>query len=174
MIGSGFLDLTPYDGAPRFNQRHATSSMPEDIPCTQVPEKRSIKCLIVSDDRLFARLVTRKLERLDHRTSVASTGTEAYERINTEPFRIVIIGANLPDMSGPELCRRIRALKRHPYTYILICHSTGRDPRKHESRSGSFVAGLEAGADDHLTLPFDPAELRLRIRNADTAFSPAW
>ena len=139
----------------------------KDHPCTQVPEKRSTKCLIVSDDHLFARLVARKLESWGHRTSVASTGTEAYERINTEPFRIIVIGADLPDMSSPELCRRIRALKRLPYIYVLICNSPGRDPRKQESQSSSFLAELEAGADDHLTLPYDPGELRLRIRNAN-------
>ena len=169
MMRAGFLDLTPYNGSPRFNLQHPTSSTPGDISCAQVPEKRCAKhlSLIVSDDRLFARLVVRKLESWGHRTSVASTGTKAYEQFEIWPFRIVVISANLPDMSGPELCTRIRALKRLPYTYVLICNGARRDPRNRESEGDSIVAGLEAGADDHLTLPYDPNELRLRIRNAD-------
>ena len=169
MMRAGFLDQTPYNGSPQFNLWHPTSSTPEDIPCTQVPENWGTRhlSLIVSDDSLFARLVARKLESWGHRTSVASTGTKAYEQIETWPFRIVVICKNPPDMSGPELCRRIRALKGVPYTYVLIYNGTGRDPRNQESESDSIVAGLEAGADDHLTLPYDPGELRLRIRNAN-------
>ena len=125
-----------------------------------------MKVLIVSDDAVFARLVTKKIESWGHRPVVASSGTEAHERISREPFRVVITGADVPGLSGPELCRRIRALKRARYTYVIICENSGPTASAPGAVTDSVMAGLEAGADDYLTLPLNPLELRLRLKNA--------
>ena len=69
--------------------------------------------------------------------------------------RMVITDWMMPDMDGPELCRRIRAGRRHPYTYILMV--TSRTDRLDR------LAALAAGADDFLTKPVDEEELEVRL-----------
>lgn len=125
-----------------------------------------MRVLIVSDDQVFARLVTRKFESWGHRPSVATTGTEAYELICQQPFRFVITGANVPGLSGPELCRKIRKLKRDRYIYVVICEIQDKAVLQAGAERLGLMAGLQAGADDHLTLPLNPLELRLRFKNA--------
>lgn len=115
--------------------------------------------LLVSDDILFSRLVKKKLESWGHETAVETTGTDAYERIKKEPFRVVITGWDLKGMSGPQLCKRIRALNRSQYTYIMIYTS--------RSDKDSMMAGLEAGTDDYLTRPYNAVELKLRFANCE-------
>ncbi len=115
--------------------------------------------LLVSDDILFSRLVTKKLEKWGHETVVETTGTDAYERIKKEQFRVVITGWDLKGMSGPQLCKRIRALNRSQYTYIMIYTS--------RSDKDSMMAGLEAGTDDYLTRPYNAVELKLRFANCE-------
>jgi diguanylate cyclase (GGDEF)-like protein len=61
----------------------------------------------------------------------------------------------MPDFSGLELCQRIRRATAKPYTYIILMTS--------RSKQADIVKGLEAGADDYLTKPFDAAELRARV-----------
>jgi two-component system chemotaxis response regulator CheY len=61
----------------------------------------------------------------------------------------------MPDFSGPELCQRIRADQSRPYTYIILMTSN--------MEKGNVVKGLQAGADDYLTKPFDPGEMLARI-----------
>jgi diguanylate cyclase (GGDEF)-like protein len=62
----------------------------------------------------------------------------------------------MPGLDGIQLCHKIRRGKSEPYTYILMCTV--------KSKQQDIVAGLEAGADDYVTKPYDPAELRLRLR----------
>ncbi len=116
-----------------------------------------MKVLMVSDDELFARLAAHKLENWGHNCTIESSATDAFERIKKEPFRVVITGWDVPGMTGPDLCRKIRALNRDRYTYVIIYTS--------KSDKDSVMAGLEAGADDYLTRPFNAAELKLRITN---------
>ena len=125
-----------------------------------------MKVLIVSDDAVFARLVTKKIESWGHQSVVALSGTEARERISREPFRVVITGADVPGLSGPELCRMIRGLKRARYTYVIIYEYSGPTASAPGAETDSMMAGLEAGADDYLTLPLNPLELRLKLKNA--------
>ncbi|MCH7887760.1 MAG: diguanylate cyclase [Proteobacteria bacterium] len=115
--------------------------------------------LLVSDNLLFSRLVKKKLESWGHETAVETTGTDAYERIKKEPFRVVITGWDLKGMSGPQLCKRIRALNRSQYTYLIIYTS--------RSDKDSMMAGLEAGTDDYLTRPYNAVELKLRFANCE-------
>jgi PleD family two-component response regulator len=61
----------------------------------------------------------------------------------------------MPDFTGLELCQRIRYFTAKPYTYIILMTS--------KSERADIVKGLEAGADDYLTKPFDAAELRARV-----------
>ena len=116
-----------------------------------------MKILVVEADHLFARLLTTKLERWGHTVVVESNGAAAYERIRREPFRMVILDWDLERINGPELCSRIRKLRRSRYTYILFY--TARTDKD------TLLAGLEAGADAYLTKPLNTVELRLRMKN---------
>jgi diguanylate cyclase (GGDEF)-like protein len=72
-----------------------------------------------------------------------------------ESPHLAILDWEKPGMDGEEVCRRVRAQAREPYMYLLML--TGRDGRDFK------LQGLEAGADDYLVKPFDPAELRARL-----------
>ncbi|MCZ6840759.1 MAG: response regulator [Alphaproteobacteria bacterium] len=125
-----------------------------------------MKILIVSEDAVFERLVTKKLTSWGHRTVSASTGTEAFARVCDEPFRVVITDWNIAGISGPELCRRIRGLKRNRYTYMIIYENNDGTADQSKFNKEHLLTGLEAGADDYLTRPFNAYELQLRLRSA--------
>ncbi|MFQ5958507.1 MAG: diguanylate cyclase domain-containing protein [Alphaproteobacteria bacterium] len=117
-----------------------------------------MKILLVSDDVLFARLAASKLEKWGHRVIIEASGESARERIKKEPFRAVITGWDVGGTTGPDLCRYIRKLNRTRYTYTIIYTS--------KSDKDSMMAGLQAGADDYLTRPFNALELELRLKAA--------
>jgi diguanylate cyclase (GGDEF)-like protein len=115
-----------------------------------------MKILIADSDPLFSRLLKAKLEKWGHSVFVEHDGKAAQQRIAKEPFRMVVLEWDLPGVSGPELCKYIRSLKRARYTYtIFYTDKTDKD---------SLMACLEAGADDYLTKPLNSVELRLRMR----------
>jgi two-component system, cell cycle response regulator len=115
-----------------------------------------MRILIVDNDPLFSRLVKTKLESWGHTVAVDGNGVAAWERIQQQPQRVVILENEVPGVSGPELCRRIRAMKRARYTFVLF-YSGNKDAQ---------LAALEAGADDFLMKPLNTVELRLRLKNA--------
>ena len=116
-----------------------------------------MKILVVDGDMLFTRLLRAKLERWGHTVVIEHDGTQALKRIRHEPFRMVIMDWDLRGVSGPDLCRQIRAIRRPRYTYlILFTAKTDKD---------SIIEGLQAGADDYLTKPLNTVELRLRIKS---------
>ena len=125
-----------------------------------------MKILVASEDSLFERLLTKKLTTWGHRTTSASTGTEAYALIRDEPFRVVICDWNIAGISGPELCRKIRGLKRNRYTYLSIYENNDGSAEGSKFDKDHLLAGLEAGADEYLTRPFNAHELELRLRSA--------
>ena len=114
--------------------------------------------LILDHDVLFTRVVKTRLERWGHTVTIETSEREASKRIKKEPFRLVILDLELPGVGGPEMCRRIRALERARYTYIIIYAQTNDTDLR--------TAALEAGVDDYLVKPFNPLELQLRLKNA--------
>lgn len=116
-----------------------------------------MKTLVVDSEQLFARLTKTKLEKWGHTVTIESSGSDAMKRIDKEPFRVVIMDLDLPGMSGQDLCRHIRALKRPRYTYIIFYTA--------KSDKDSLMAGFEAGADDYLIKPFNSFELQRRLKN---------
>jgi len=88
---------------------------------------------------------------------VARDGLEAWRVLQSEDYpRLAVLDWMMPGMDGVELCRRVRAAGREPYVYILLL--TAR------TESHDLVEGIEAGADDYLTKPFNTHELRARLR----------
>jgi len=89
----------------------------------------------------------------------ASDGDEAWEVLNGEdPPRLAILDWLMPGRSGVEVCRELRALSRRHYTYVILLTS--------RHRTDDLVEGLDAGADDYITKPFETKELRARLRAA--------
>jgi sigma-B regulation protein RsbU (phosphoserine phosphatase) len=115
-----------------------------------------MRILIADDDRMSTMMLSRSLERWGFDVVVAHDGASAWEEIIGEtPPELAIVDWMMPGIDGIELCRRLRAASLPTPVYVILL--TARNSRQ------DLVAGLEAGADDYLTKPFDPDELRARI-----------
>jgi two-component system NtrC family sensor kinase len=115
-----------------------------------------MKVLIADDDPISRRLLHSYLQKWGHEVVLATNGAEAWRLFQEEHFFLVISDWMMPDMEGPELIRRIRASARPGYVYTLLV--TARAQKE------DVVEGMEAGADDFITKPFDRDELRVRLR----------
>jgi two-component system chemotaxis response regulator CheY len=114
-----------------------------------------MKILIAEDDPNQRRLLTVHLERAGYEVVVANDGLAAWQAMGREHHRFLITDWMMPEMDGPELVRRVRAADLPGYTYIMLL--TALDGKE------QIITGLEAGADDYLTKPFNSAELRMRV-----------
>lgn len=115
-----------------------------------------MKILVADDDPVSRRLLESYLKKWEYQLVVASDGAEAWRLFQAEEFPIVICDWLMPEMDGPELIRRIRHSDRAGYVYIILL--TGK------SRKDDIVEGMESGADDFVSKPFDHDELRVRLR----------
>lgn len=117
----------------------------------------TIKVLVAEDDLISRRLLQGTLERWGYETVLASTGTEAWEILQSpDAPSIAILDWMMPGMDGTQVCAQAR---EHPHTagvYILLL--SARD------RKEDLISGLESGANDYLAKPFDRDELRARLR----------
>jgi sigma-B regulation protein RsbU (phosphoserine phosphatase) len=117
-----------------------------------------MRALIVDDDRIATTLLSRALADWQFDISIAHDGEAAWELTRTQAPQLAIIDWMMPTLDGPGLCRRIRQDASRAHMHLILLSSRG-------SRA-DLVAGLNAGADDYLVKPFDPAELRARIHVA--------
>ncbi len=113
-----------------------------------------MKLLVVDDDRLFATLVERGLREERYAVDVAFTGSEGLMLAHVNSYDGIILDVSLPDANGLQVARELRAAGRS--TPILML--TGNTSRE------DIVHGLDAGADDYLTKPFDIEVLKARVR----------
>jgi diguanylate cyclase (GGDEF)-like protein len=115
-----------------------------------------VKILVAQDDPASLRLVQAYLVDWGYRVTSATDGQRAYEVLQSpESPRLAILDWIMPGMHGVEVCRALRRRNKRPYIYILML--TAKD------RKQDIVGGLESGADDYLTKPYDPHELRARL-----------
>jgi two-component system chemotaxis response regulator CheY len=114
-----------------------------------------MRTLIVDDDEAYLQLLRMIMERKGHEVLAAADGKQAWQIIQNNTIPFVITDWMLPEMDGVELIHRIREAGFPNYTYIILL--TAKKARN------DIVVGLESGADDYLTKPFDLSELRARI-----------
>src|SRR3954453_2032595 len=125
------------------------------IPAVSRPTvaEPSPRILVVEDEEALADSVRYNLEREGYGVVVATDGRRALERFRTEPPALVILDLMLPELSGLDVCRMIRAESDVP---IIIVTAKDSEADK--------VTGLELGADDYVTKPFSVRELVSRVR----------
>jgi sigma-B regulation protein RsbU (phosphoserine phosphatase) len=115
-----------------------------------------LKVLIAEDDFISAQVLQNYLEKWGHEVVAAQNGAEAWRRFQEDHVSLVISDWMMPEVDGLELVRRIRALERPGYVYVILLTA--------KSAKEDIVRGMEAGADDLLVKPFDREELRVRLR----------
>ena len=116
-----------------------------------------MKVLAAEDNPVFQSMLRALLTKWGYDVVAARDGIEAWRILESAGApRLAILDWMMPGMDGVELCRRVRGSAREPYIYILLL--TAR------TESEDLVQGMEAGADDYLTKPFNAHELRVRLR----------
>jgi diguanylate cyclase (GGDEF)-like protein len=120
----------------------------------------TLRVLIAEDEPVSRRLLQGTLARWGYEVIVACDGQEAWDLYHgdDDPPRLAILDWMMPGMDGPEVCRRIRKEGREEYTYIVLLTA--------KNRKENLIEGLDAGADDYITKPFDSDELEVRVRAA--------
>src|SRR5712691_9531343 len=110
--------------------------------------------LVVEDEGSIASFVSLYLKNAGYAVRTASTGSQALDQVASEMPALIVLDLMLPDIDGIEVCRRIRKTSDVP---ILMLTARDDDIDK--------IVGLEVGADDYLTKPFNPRELVARIKS---------
>src|SRR5713226_5274467 len=117
--------------------------------------------ILIADDSIVSRhLLDATLRKWGYEVVVACDGLEAWEVLQSEGApRLAILDWVMPGLTGPEVCKRVREVsadKETRYTYLLLLTS--------KSQREDIIEGMESGADDYLTKPFDQHELKVRLR----------
>jgi diguanylate cyclase (GGDEF)-like protein len=113
--------------------------------------------LVAEDDPIFRHVLETWLGKWNYKVLAVNNGEEAWNILQQQDSpKLAIVDWMMPQMDGLDLCRRLRSCALGPYRYVLLL--TARDEKQ------DVVAGLDAGADDYLTKPFNVEELRARLR----------
>jgi DNA-binding response OmpR family regulator len=110
--------------------------------------------LIVEDESSIASFVALYLKNAGYSVRTVAKGAEALDQVSSDPPSLTILDLMLPDIDGIEVCRRIRKTSDVP---ILMLTARDEDVDK--------IIGLEVGADDYMTKPFNPRELVARVKS---------
>jgi two-component system, cell cycle response regulator len=136
---------------------YTASGQASETPIVVPPPDDNTRTVLVADDDAVTRArLSHLLQRNGYKVVIAEDGLAALALLETNHFPMVITDWSMPGLDGPQLCARIRALKSPLYTYVIML--TGKTEKK------EVAVGLEAGADDFVTKPFDSGELLARLR----------
>lgn len=134
------------------------ASLPGQISAsgTALPVDVPLRVVIAEDSAVFRAMMQRLLGKLGFNPQVAADGLCAWNLLQAEDVpTIAILDWMMPGMEGIEVCRSIRKLSHQHYTYAMLL--TGKTERN------EIIEGLQAGADDYMTKPFDAEELEARL-----------
>lgn len=119
-------------------------------------EGSPIRVLVADDDPVSRRRIQLTLQAWGHHVAVSQDGDQAWSALSIPGApRLAILDWMMPGMDGPEICRKARAAPETAGAYLILL--TSRHTRQ------DLLEGLEAGANDYITKPFDKAELHARI-----------
>ncbi len=114
------------------------------------------RVLVVDDERDVGRLLTYSLDQAGFETVAVTTGAEALLAAARQPPAVIVLDVGLPDLSGIEVCKKMRADRELADVGVIMLTALGaREDR---------IVGFEAGADDYVVKPFDVEEVVLRVR----------
>jgi diguanylate cyclase (GGDEF)-like protein len=116
-----------------------------------------MKILIAEDDAVSRRVLEGFLTKWGYEVVATQDGAEAWQALSREDApQLAILDWMMPQMDGLEVCRRVRDRGAEPYVYLLLLTAKGQKQ--------DVVEGINAGADDYVSKPFDAGELRARLR----------
>ncbi len=116
-----------------------------------------MKVLIADDSIVSRHVLEATLRRWDYEPIATTNGNDAWELLQRDDApHLAILDWMMPGLTGLEICKLVRSRAKEPYTYILLL--TAR------SEIGDVIEGMEAGADDYITKPFEYNELKVRLR----------
>jgi PAS domain S-box-containing protein len=115
-----------------------------------------VNILIADDDSVCRRILQSTLTKWGYQVHAVGDGTAALEALSKpDGPRLAILDWEMPGLAGPEVCRQLRARPEHPRPYLMLL--TAREGKEH------ITEGIRAGANDYLSKPLDPNELRVRL-----------
>ncbi|MGD2029442.1 MAG: diguanylate cyclase [Desulfobacterales bacterium] len=112
--------------------------------------------LVAEDDPVARKILERTLTKEGHEVVSVENGRKAFDLFKEKFFPIILTDWMMPEMDGIELCRAVRNHQASGYVFVIIL--TSKDSKD------DIVTGLNAGADDYVHKPFNPAELKARIK----------
>ncbi len=116
-----------------------------------------MKILVAEDEPVSRRLIEKALKQANYEVVAVENGRLAVEQLcQPQGPRLALLDWVMPELDGPGVCGVVRRQREQPYIYMILLSSK-------ESKQ-DIVTGLESGADDYLVKPFDPEELRARLR----------
>jgi len=119
-------------------------------------EHKKVKILIAEDERVASKILEKHITGWGYDVLVVPDGKKAWQTFKKNEIGIALLDWMMPKMTGVELCRKIRNDKSGKYTYIILLTA------KHKQID--INKGLTAGADEYLTKPFNPIELKARLK----------
>jgi two-component system, cell cycle response regulator len=120
------------------------------------PKPQRLAVLVAEDNAVMQTVIKFMLSSWGYEPILTVNGTEAWDILRGENApRLALLDWMMPGVEGVELCRRVRAAAKEPYTYLMLL--SGR------TDSSDLIRAMDAGADDYLRKPFDAEELRVRL-----------
>jgi phosphoserine phosphatase RsbU/P len=131
---------------------------------TILAEIKRLKILIAEDDPVAAKVLEVMVETLGYEAIVARNGALAWDAFESFNPRIILTDWQMPEMTGIELCKKVRAANKADYTHIIVLTAAFTSKE-------SYKEAMDAGADDFLRKPYDRDELAVRLRVAERIIS---